>query len=177
MIKEKMRLLIEEAVKWIGTHEIGGENRGPDIERFQRAVDGKAQGEPWCLAFVQFCVKTVDSKFETGHAGPNPPSALAATEHCMTLWNNTPKQARLSEPVPGCLVIWQFWKDGKPTTQGHVGIVVSAAGTSFETVEGNTSPSGDQINREGDCVARKSRLRHPLGSMRVVGFIQPWISE
>ena len=55
------RLLIFEARRWVGMTEIGGNNRGQVVEMFQRAVDGKASGEPWCAAFVFFCVGMVES--------------------------------------------------------------------------------------------------------------------
>ena len=47
----KMRLLVWSARLWVGMTEVGGNNRGQVVERFQRAVDGKASGEPWCAAF------------------------------------------------------------------------------------------------------------------------------
>lgn len=172
--EERRELLVKEALKWIGTKETGGENRGKEVEMFQRAVDGKAQGEPWCLAFVQFCVKAAGKEYERRHGGVNKPDVFYQTEHCMTLWSKTDPRARLNDPIPGCLVIWQYWKDGRPTPQGHVGIVVSVFDQNIETVEGNTS-GATSIEREGDVVARKFRRRFPSGSMRVKGYLVPWI--
>ena len=43
------RVLVELAQEFVGVKESGGNNRGPLIEDFQRMVDGKAQGEPWCF--------------------------------------------------------------------------------------------------------------------------------
>jgi len=41
--------LIAEATKYVGVREVGGPNKGPDVEMFQRYTDGKAVGESWCF--------------------------------------------------------------------------------------------------------------------------------
>ena len=41
--------LIEVATKYIGIKEATNHNDGPEVEMFQKAVDGKAQGESWCF--------------------------------------------------------------------------------------------------------------------------------
>jgi hypothetical protein len=47
--------LVEFAKKYVGTKEDPKkDNSGELIVLFQKAVDGKAQGEPWCMAFTQF---------------------------------------------------------------------------------------------------------------------------
>lgn len=146
-MKEKNRLLIEEAKRWVGVNEEGN-NRGKDIEMFQRAVDGKAQNESWCLSFIQYCVK------EVGEQVDDPVTCLYPTEHVMTLWNNTPKEARLEQPELGCLILWQHMKDNGPTINGHVGIVIDTSYMDIgivKTIEGNTSP-GSGVEREGDGV-------------------------
>lgn len=59
-----------------------------------------------------------------------------------------------SQPAKGDFVL--YIKDGKPY---HIGIVESVGngGKTFETIEGNTSSSGDNIEPNGGCVARKKR--------------------
>ena len=37
----------------VGIREQGGNNKGPLVELMQKTVDGKAQAEAWCMAFVQ----------------------------------------------------------------------------------------------------------------------------
>lgn len=152
-------LLIEEARKWIGVREIGGENRGPEVERFQKAVDGKAQGEPWCMAFVQFCLMEITRG----------PIEIPVSEHCLTVWNRTPIRQRLFRPVPGSIMIWRFGD----TTAGHVGIVTRSEDDYVWTVEGNTGP-GAGVVREGDGVYERVRLRQGSDAMRVVGWVWPW---
>lgn len=160
--------LVTEARRWVGTKELG-DNGGQYVEWFQKAVDGKANGEPWCLAFVQFCVRGVDA-FKGSR------TLLAPTEHVLTCWRNTPATARISAPMPGCVVLWRKYLDTEATDQGHAGIVVRVDGSTMQVVEGNTGPCwGANIEREGDGVYEKTRrLSGPVGSMHLLGFLNPW---
>lgn len=167
--------LIEEAKKWIGTTESGADNCGPEVELFQKAVDGKSQGEAWCLAFIQFCIKKAEERFESEFGEPVN-HWMYPTEHCMTLWNKMPLESKLKElPHAGCLVVWQHFKDGQPTSSGHIGLITEILGVNrVKTIEGNTSPNltGDQ--RNGDGVYEKERSLLSKGSLQLKGFIMPW---
>lgn len=145
------------AARYLGIEEMGGDNRGPLVEAFQKAVDGKAQGEPWCAAFVAYCIQ------ETGV-----PHTLKLSEHVLTLWKSNP-HAQRKEPAPGLVVCWQ--KQG--TTLGHAGIVEDVDGFNFTTLEGNTS-GGAGLDRNGDTVARKARSLGNTGSFQLLGFLDPW---
>lgn len=172
-LEQKKKLLIFEASRWVGVREIGGDNKGQLVEMFQKEVDGKAQGEPWCMAYIQFCIRSAERliKYVTGE---NCESLLPKTEHCMTLFNKAPAHLKLSSPEIGCLVIWQFYKDGKPTASGHVGLVtdILADGTLI-TNEGNTS-DGLGVVREGDGVYVRRRSPKGSASMRIAGFVKVW---
>jgi uncharacterized protein (TIGR02594 family) len=153
--------LVEEATKWIGVHEAGGNNHGKEVEMFQKAVDGVAGGEPWCMAFVQFCVmqveKTLDIKSNIFHS-----------EHCLTTWRNSPASMRLIGPVPGCIVIWQHGT----SENGHTGFVTSinVLGKML-TIEGNTD-NDTGVNREGNGVFARTRSIDADGDMKIVGFLK-----
>jgi hypothetical protein len=173
----KERLLIHEAKRWVGVTEVGGNNRGQLVEIFQKAVDGIACGEPWCMAFAQYCISAVDRTFAAGFGEPDActRSIIHRSEHCLTVWNNS-KELRLEKPRPGALCIWQMYQGGKATSAGHVGVVVDVNndGTVL-TVEGNTS-RGNGFKREGDGVWQKQRryLDDSAESMRVKGFLRVW---
>jgi uncharacterized protein (TIGR02594 family) len=152
--------LIEVAQKYVGVKEKGGDNKGPEVEQFQKAVDGKAAGEPWCMAFVQFCINVVE-------AATKQKSKIFESEHCLTVWNKTPVEQRLKEPVPGCLVIWQFGD----TSNGHVGIVTAVFKNSIHTIEGNTG-DGKGVVREGDGVYARNRSRVGSDKMKVLGYLK-----
>ena len=92
--------LIDQAEKWIGIKESGGANKGPEVEMFQKAVDNKAQGESWCMAFCQFCLQQVENN-------NNIRTNLFQSEHCMTVWNKSPENMRMEVLTPGCIVIWR----------------------------------------------------------------------
>ena len=159
-----MKELIRAAEKCIGVTEHGGNNKGPEVERFQKAVDGKAQGEPWCAAFVQFCVKEIGSSLRAT-------VVVYPSEHCMTIWGRTPGVHRYKSPKPGFLVIWNY----EGSTNGHIGIVTKVIDEfTIETIEGNTSPDDKTIEREGDGVYRKVRSTKTVGKMKLVGFIAPF---
>lgn len=172
----KKRLLVLEASRWIGVSEVGGENKGQLVEIFQRAADNKASREPWCLSFVQYCVKHVDMIVNEVQQATMPGHELFVTEHCMTMWNETPRECRLEKPEIGALILWQYWRDEKPTAAGHVGIIKKILDEDHVlTIEGNTSDPSDEVVREGDGVfSKRRRIRANVGSMRVKGFLAPW---
>lgn len=155
-------LLVETAKSYIGIHEEGAANHGAQVEEFQKAVDGKAQGEPWCMAFVQFCVKKASKQ-----------DVLFDSEHCMTAWFKSPICARYdateTKVAPGFIAIWRH----EGTSNGHTGIVVSVTKDEILTVEGNTS-GGPGVEREGDGVYLRPRSRSGSGKMRLIGFIDPF---
>ena len=169
----KNRMLLYEAKRWVSFTESGGNNRGQVVEAFQKAVDGKAQGEPWCMSFVQYCLKHVDSAMEevlnkkTGH------HVVEKSEHCLTCWFKSPREAQHKILKPGRIVIWRHGS----TTNGHTGIVVQIEddGQHVWTVEGNTGDSDSTVQRQGDGVYLKRRSIKGQGKMKVVGYLQPWL--
>lgn len=156
----RVEALCAEAEKWVGTKESGGENKGPEVEAFQKAVDGVAQGEPWCMAFVQYCLKAVGG------------CDLPVSERVMTVWEKAPAELKISAPERGCLAIWRQ----KHGTAGHTGIVLEVlSDTQVRTVEGNTT-SGVVLDREGDGVYRRDRAIRPvMGSLEIVGWLRCWL--
>jgi hypothetical protein len=152
------------AATYIGVTEMGGDNKGEIVEKFQKAVDGKAQGEPWCVAFCCFCLNQVQEMYGVKHN-------LILSEHSITMWNLNPCQ-RWNEPMVGDIAIWK--KRG--TQSGHAGIVSAVSKdqpATFETIEGNTSPSIG-IERNGDGVYRKKRSVMTSGDFVLMGFLRPF---
>jgi hypothetical protein len=163
--KERIRMISELpriAEEYIGVREAGN-NGGPEVMKFQMAVDGKASGESWCMCFVQYCVMELEHKAQKR-------SNIFHAEHCLTVWNKSPEELRRPEPEPGYIVIWRHGK----TTNGHTGIVTKVIDADhFETIEGNTADSS-VVDPDGDGVYRKIRHRHPAGEMQIVGFLCPF---
>lgn len=173
------KILVWLASQLVGVTE-NGANKGAMIERFQRAVDGVASGEPWCVGFVQHCVKEVDGLVDTIGLAPLSMNGtvyvpgkqqLSPTEWTIGLWHSTPKHLRRERPASGLIVVWQSLKDAN---KGHCGIISSVASDAIVTIEGNTSPGfGDQ--REGDGVWKKQRDAGGIipGFIRL-GYLSPW---
>lgn len=175
-IDSAVSIFTSEAKKWLNVHEIGGPNKGADVEVFQKAVDGKASGEPWCCAFVWYCIMESQKQFAKRYTATPLSSWLYKTEHVLTMWNLSPKEARRTAPKPGALVIWQHLDAaGNQTARGHVGIVIEVIDKTFmTTVEGNTA-NDTVVEDEGDGVYMlKRNYKEKLGNKRIVGFLMPW---
>ncbi len=160
----KFQAFIIEGGRWVGVQETGGNNKGQLVSIFQRHIGG-AHGEPWCMSFVQYCAYWVDQYFtESKHR-------LFPSEHCMTVWRNSPSVCRLTGPMEGSVVIWNY----EGTDNGHTGIVRRLDGNHIYTIEGNTGDSSAVV-REGDGVFVKRRLlqRSSKSKMQIVGFLNPW---
>jgi len=153
-------VLLEEAKRWLGTKEIG-ENSGPAVEEFQRAVDGKAVKESWCAAFVMFCINQVEQKLGIK-------SRVYKSELCTNVWAKSPPELRLTTPKPGCLVIWQK----RLSILGHIGIVVKIEDHWLHTIEGNTAPDGYGIQRDGDGVYYKIHDLNTPTNMTLLGYLR-----
>lgn len=159
-------LIIAEARKWIEVRE-QGYNKGKEVEMFQKAVDGKAQGESWCMAFVQFCVLQVAKQLDLSEE--NLRKTFYPTEHCLTLWNKTQAKYKSQLCSTGMIAIWQHGD----TTSGHTGFTIDkpfyeASGEYFKTIEGNTNKAG---SREGDGVYNKTRSLKSSETFKLRGFI------
>lgn len=167
---QRRQLLISEARRWVGIQEVGGNNRGQLVDIFLK-TSGMPSGNPWCMAFVEYCVTQVDRMAYLLNSTTTA-AKMAKSARCMTVWEQSPLEVRDALPAPGSIVIWE--KHG--STDGHTGVVIEAdpsAGV-FKTIEGNTSPIGATIEREGDGVYQKSHTMHPTGTMDLIGFIYPW---
>ena len=151
-------LIIAEAKKWIEVRE-HGYNKGKEVEMFQKAVDGIANGEPWCMAFVQYVAKKIMLQCRPIQST----SKLFSTEHCLTLWGNTDSIYKNKVGGRGMIAIWQKGN----SSSGHTGFSQEAGKVYFKTIEGNTNNAG---SREGDGVYQKTRLM-VNGKMKLKGFI------
>ncbi len=153
-------LFIYAAEACVGQME-KGVNSGYFVELCQRTVDNYAGGEAWCMAFIESMLSYVEHKL--GVTSP-----VFSSEHCLTVWQNTPDEQRVrNRPLPGAIIIWRHGN----TSNGHTGIVTEFLGDKMLTVEGNT---GNGSFREGDGVYQKKRSTNMDGDMRVMGFLIPF---
>lgn len=163
--------LVNIALSYRGVTEEGGDNQGDMVEMFQRAVDGVNSGEPWCMAFIQHCIKRAERL-------TNRRSNIFRSESVVETWKRSPLAMRRTTPGTGYVMLWQKGL----TAQGHAGIIcalkIAAPGpvvTGVVTVEGNTSPRrGDFIEREGDGVHEKDRTLTKMGQFNLLGYLDPF---
>lgn len=166
----KRTALIAEAGRWVGVHE-RSPNDGPEIEIFQKAIGGAATRQSWCADFALYCVEQADKQVGL------PKTWLFISQSCLSIWNKSPLTTRVQGLAvqPGDLMIWQHYTAQGPTTEGHIGIIEKVLGPGeFQTIEGNTSESTADVDREGDGVYRKVRSAGGSSMMRVKGFLRVW---
>jgi hypothetical protein len=160
-VKDARLLFGLAAEACVGIYESGGNNKGPMVDLIQSTI-GRAEGEPWCLAFVQTCLAYAELR--TGIESP-----IYPTEHCLTCWDQTPVVQRVkTSPLKYAIVIWRH----EGTSNGHSGIVIESDKRQwFRSVEGNSNISG---SRDGDCVGYHKRDWIREGNLVKVGFLKPF---
>lgn len=176
LFSTKRLAFIREAIKFIGVLEQTGQNDGPIIEQFQKAVGGRAYGQSYCMDFVQYCLQQVDK------AHPASTTCVFESQSCLEVFNKSPDYCRIlpadfRKVVAGDVVVWQHFKNGSATALGHCGIIIGLGSKgSFTTVEANTS-SGTGISRDGDGVYKRVRSLAGSDTMRVKGFLRCWAQQ
>lgn len=141
-------LAIEIALSYDGVREIGGNNRGPQVEAFQRSL-GLSPGDPWCAAFVCFCIKSAAKRL-----GVLPRFQYGGSVN--KLWIRNP-DLQMAQPVYNGLFLIDHGLSKLGTRIGHTGFCIGpfqANNDSLETMEGNTNAAG---SRDGDGCYHKSR--------------------
>lgn len=145
------------AITQLGIREVGGQNRGADVELYLAAAGGVA-GESWCAAFLYWCFRRAANILTI----PNPcPKTLRALE----MWSKSDVQFHRTVPTRGAIFVMDHGQG-----LGHTGLVETAYpdGT-IATVEGNTNREG---SRNGDSVWRHTAW-DPKGGKRgvLVGYV------
>lgn len=140
-----MHPLVKIATGELGTRETS-RNRAPGIAKYWTATDypdGMENREPWCAAFVAWCVATY-----LGFDAKRPKSAAVRLWVPAALkleWRVFGPRDGLYFPQAGDIVVFTF---------SHIGIVENFDGSHVATIEGNTDDGG---SREGLEVAHRTR--------------------
>ena len=147
------------AREYVGTRETS-RNRGEALTKFWKATrypSGAVNREPWCSAFVTFCVREGDRRSD-GIKLRVPPTFAAVAEWlpwaeeaqtgCLVA-RSAAARAGNFRPEPGDIVVFL-------PRLSHIGIVARTytGSGAVETIEGNTNSEG---SREGDGVWKKLR--------------------
>ncbi len=165
-----MSKVVEIALKYIGERETPNNSGFKDSEFEQKMSHvGWQKGQAWCAYFTELVWKEafpekfdeLDKLFNAGAVATFTNFAKDTDYICDKM------------PEPGAVVIWQHYKDGKPTWMGHAGIIESFDSVNLYTIEGNTNAQG---GREGIEVAKKTRAFDFLpkqNGLVLRGFIKP----
>lgn len=162
-MKNPRSLIAAVAREYLGLRETST-NRGPHLEEFWKATnypDGATNREPWCSAFVTFCVKEADRRSPIINL--RVPPFFPAVDQWLP-WARNPETGCLifsgasgdRRPMAGDIVVFQ-------PKLSHVGIVADDYDGHgiVHTIEGNTNEAG---SREGDGVFQKLRTIGFCGS-------------
>ena len=169
----------EIALKYVGQREITS-NKGFIDADFQTKMQqtGWRKGEAWCAYFGELV-------FREAYAND-----LVLLAEIIKLFSGSTVQTWInfddsdwktvdangknnSVPQIGAIAIWRTYRNGKPQSSGHLGIVTAIDNPIRpQTTEGNTNDAG---GREGEIVANKTRLIDfkVKNGLRLVGFIYP----
>jgi hypothetical protein len=170
MIKKK---IVKTAKGFLGQEEIRG-NLGFKDEQFQKMMEavGWQKNQAWCAYFVELVWKLCYAQNQQLVQYLNKKFSASAVQ----TWKNFQDTQFETNKIPdfGALVVWQRYKKGKSTWQGHIGIVsqLHEEQNSFKSIEGNTNDDG---SREGYEVAEKKRTLNfeNKNGLRLLGFIHP----
>ena len=146
------------ARKYIGQKEKPN-NSGFYDEDFEAKMKlaGWVESWAWCAFFVILVLKEAGIK-------------IPWSGSCVRFWEKN-EDNQTSDIKNGYIVVWQRYKNGEPTRQGHIGIVTETGSNHFKSIEGNTNRQG---HREGEVVREQL---HGYGwwvkdGLRLVGFIK-----
>ena len=171
--------ITEIAKSYIGQDEIPHNVSFVDptfLKRMQSA--GFYSGAPWCGFFCRMVWLEAKTPIHT----QSTPIITIITSSAVKSMKAAARAKRFETyPVPGSVVVWRSFKNNKPLSTGHMGIVTECdkytVGSvpeigSFNTVEGNTTKFGE---REGKTVATRIRSFqwYRTDGLRLMGFIHP----
>lgn len=122
------------------------QNAGKEVEAYL-ASTGTAKGNPWCAAFVYWCISE-----EVKAAKIEVPFLRSA--YCPSIHTDAKVRGLLRDkPERGDAVLVLRWY-GSERAASHIGLVTAVLGSDVHTVEGNTN---SQNSSEGDGVYQRIR--------------------
>lgn len=168
--------IIEVASRYVGLYETvsnsmwSDKQKSDELNKMMKEA-GWQKGWPYCAALVEGIWHTAYKNLGASDSllkavcGKLNPSTVQSRRNFQPLITKT--------PTPGAIFFMQKGTSGL----GHAGIVVSVEGSTFKTIEGNTSPqvTSGASDREGDGIFAKTRAMNfkPHSKLYLVGFLNP----
>lgn len=163
---------VELAKAYIGVAEISG-NRFIDDPKVKNDLGeilkkaGHLDGEAWCSLFGEaiFCLAYPDKE---------PVFRKLFSKGAVQTFNNFKNAGYPTSMIPrvGDLVVFQQYKDGVPSWQGHLGIVSSTFGTGeWISIEGNTNAAGSRESNTGQVAQQRRKNVRKMNGLNLLGFV------
>ena len=152
--------LAKIALSQVGVKEVGGNNNGPQIRKYQGATTLKPASYPWCAAFTSWVVREwLKDKENVEWLGlkvmtpeqwrPKTAAAFGYISWASERPATTKVLSSRAKPQVGDFAIFDF---------SHIGIVTKVLSDGrFQCVEGNTNGRGTRDSTSGDGVWLKTR--------------------
>jgi hypothetical protein len=119
---------------FVGVREVGGNNRGPQVEAWLKRV-GRPPGDSWCMACQWSWLDDACAQMRIANV-------IRPCSGVVRMFGRLPAATYLDAPIPGC---WGFHADTDNPGLGHI-VLVDALGSPSEggvfTIEGNTTSEG-----------------------------------
>lgn len=124
-------------------HEVGGENRGLNVEKYQ--IDtGYDPGDAWCACFVHWCVDEACAIL--GLSNP-----LVRTGRVKTMWDGATNRSLIADITDrGQIPNGSIWCQVRPNGTGHTGFVEWNDTQDYYTIEGNYQDKVANVKRSFD---------------------------
>lgn len=141
-VQKKCLEIYGEATKEIGVSEYTSEGKKRIAEYHKKGV-GKSYdySTAWCSSFTNFIVKNCGLK-----------GTDSAAARSFLKWGKS-----VDTPIKGCVVI--FWRNGKDSAYGHVGVFSSETDTDIIVLGGN---QGNQVSKKAYPKSRLLGYRVPV---------------
>ena len=138
-------LIVKNAKLEIGNGEIGGNNKGIYVKRYNRSLEAS-----WCAGFVSY-IMDISNK-----------DILEYSVSAKAIYNEAKKENRLTDsPKAGDLIV--FWRGSKTSWKGHIGIIEKVDNNRLHVIEGNV----------GAYPAKVSRFKYNRDNIpKLLGFIE-----
>lgn len=140
--------VIGTAIAQSHVREASGNNDGIEVEKYLVSVNLK-KGNPWCAAFVSWCLQQVHIVNPKSGWSPN---WFPASKVIYTRGNS------IHQATPQAADVFGIWFPERKRI-AHVGFILQWSDKTSLTIEGNTNEAG---SREGDGVYRKRRLARQI---------------
>jgi hypothetical protein len=152
--------LAKIALSQVGVKEVGGNNNGPQVRKYQASTNLKPASWPWCAAFTSWVVQQwLKDKENVEWLGlkvmtpekwrPKTAAAFGYISWAKERPATTKVLSKKAKPHVGDFAVFDF---------SHIGVVTKVLSDgSFQCVEGNTNGKGARDSKSGDGVWLKTR--------------------